>query len=468
MIIGSNTERWFAIKNTTKLEWNADILTSVPWLEVVPQRIQCRSYQEQEVKIHLTTQNISHEQLQNAGRGGFYLSLSSKISVVFDNYREDIEVCVKPRLPAPIYLSPSPVLHLTPSTVNFGELVRGQDKKLWLTFKNEGSSYLNAQVHNLTPWLHVIPRQLTCAGGTEARVSVHLNSKFITDAELQSTSTQGIFQLQPTNLSITSNSGTHTVEIQAKIKEPKPKARPRVQHRIASKAVGIIATILLIIVIARGVLFDPFKSFSINTAFNSSTANEAKLTHSEPLSQTASTIVTAPEPGNVKPITNTTTFTTASRKVPSIISVPSSIPATRSSVSNSQSVAQNRPSNCYSSNPIELLSPIDTTSNGAITFSWQWYGKLPKDCGFEVRVWRDGEPPKGVHDAVKDNLNGEIKRNSPNTYSLHVSNMQDTPSVQGHSGEYFWTVILVKLRPTYEETDLRANPQRFWLRLSSD
>jgi hypothetical protein len=125
-------------------------------------------------------------------------------------------------------------------------------------------------------------------------------------------------------------------------------------------------------------------------------------------------------------------------------------------------------SSCRSKNPITLLTPIDTTSNGAITFSWQWYGKLPKDCGFEVRVWRNGEPPKGVHDAVKDNLNGEIKRNSPNTYSLHVSNMQETPSVQGHSGEYFWTVILVKLRPTYEETDLHAKPQRFWLRLSSD
>ena len=125
-------------------------------------------------------------------------------------------------------------------------------------------------------------------------------------------------------------------------------------------------------------------------------------------------------------------------------------------------------SSCRSKNPITLLSPIDTTSNGAITFSWQWHGKLPKDCGFEVRVWRDGEPPKGVHDAVKDNLNGEIRRNSPNTYSLHVSNMQDTPSVQGHSGEYFWTVILVKLRPTYEETDLQAKPQRFWFRSSSD
>lgn len=371
----------------------------------------------------------------------------------------------------------SPILLFTPSTIDFGEVNRDEDKKLLLTFKNIGAGTLNAQVNHAKSWLYVVPYQVMCTSGVEKSVYVQLNTKLITDAELQPSSTPGIFQLRPTTLSITSNDGTQTVEIRAKIKEPKstvgtstpkPKAGPAVQHRSTLKAVGIIATILLVLGIVRGSLVDPFKSFNINTAFSSPTADEAKLAHNETLSQTVSTTVTAVEPVSVKYITSTTTVTTSSRKVPSIVSVPSSKPVTRSPVFNSQSIASKRQNSCYATSPIELLAPIDTTSDRAITFSWQWHGTLPTDCGFEVRVWRDGETAKGVHDAIQDNLNGEIRQNSPNTYSLHVAKMSVTPSVQGRSGEYFWTVVLVKIRPTYEETSLQANPQRFWLRLSSD
>lgn len=365
-----------------------------------------------------------------------------------------------------------PVLQFTPRNLDFGEINREQNKKLSLTFKNEGTGNLNVQVHNSKPWLHIVPDQIICAGSDEKKVYVELNTKLIPDAELQPASIPGIFQLQLTTLYITSNCGTHIVEIRAKIKKfhstVDAKVGPVIQPRSISKALGIMFIVFFVLGMAMVALFDPFKLFSINAAFNSPIRNEAKLDYSESLSQTTSTIVPTTEPVNVKHPTNKTTFATPSRKGPLLNSVSSNKPVTSALVFSNHNVAPNRQSSCYSTNPIELLSPIDTTSNDAITFSWQWLGTLPKNCGFEVRIWRDGEPHRGVHDAIKDNLNGEIKQNSPGTYSLYVANMSVAPSVQGRSGEYFWTVILVKIRPTYEETGLQANPQRFWLRLSSD
>lgn len=153
--------------------------------------------------------------------------------------------------------------------------------------------------------------------------------------------------------------------------------------------------------------------------------------------------------------------------LPSALQSISNLTAT-SSVNNTPTVVTISQPSCRSKKTITLLAPIDTTSDGAVTFSWQWSGTLPTGCGFEVRAWRDGETPKGVHDAIQDNLNGEIKRNSSSTYSLHVTNILATPSVQERPGEYFWTVVLVRIRPSYEETNLQASPKRFWLRLSSD
>lgn len=94
-----------------------------------------------------------------------------------------------------------------------------------------------------------------------------------------------------------------------------------------------------------------------------------------------------------------------------------------------------------------------------MTFEWQWSGPLPPDYGFEVRVWREGMPPTGVHNAVLDNQNGTIKNLGNDTYKLET-NIKDAFGVKGQSGEYLWTVALVRISPKYTDLGLQAPPGR--------
>jgi len=110
---------------------------------------------------------------------------------------------------------------------------------------------------------------------------------------------------------------------------------------------------------------------------------------------------------------------------------------------------------------IELLAPIgDQTSNGPTSFEWTWSGALPPELGFEVRVWREGEFPSGVHDAVLDNREGRVEQIGENTYRLSVDIM-DAPGVQRRSGQYLWTVLLVRVSPQYAELGIQAEPATF-------
>jgi hypothetical protein len=92
-------------------------------------------------------------------------------------------------------------------------------------------------------------------------------------------------------------------------------------------------------------------------------------------------------------------------------------------------------------------------------FEWQWNGQLGPDQGFEVRVWRDGEPPAGVHNAVEDNKNGNIAALSNNTYRLTV-NIRDSFGVKGRTGDYLWTVVVVQISPEYKDLGIQAPPGR--------
>ena len=109
-----------------------------------------------------------------------------------------------------------------------------------------------------------------------------------------------------------------------------------------------------------------------------------------------------------------------------------------------------------------LLSPASTkdTAYGIINFEWQWAGNIPPDYGFEVRVWKEGQAPAGVHNAVLDNQNGAIKNLGNNKYSLSVD-IKDAPSVQNQSGIYFWSVALVRISPAYADLGQQANPTQF-------
>ncbi len=108
---------------------------------------------------------------------------------------------------------------------------------------------------------------------------------------------------------------------------------------------------------------------------------------------------------------------------------------------------------------LTLLNPVsfDPPSYGPTDFEWRWTGPVPAGLGFEVRVWREGDPPAGAHDAVLDNQNGNIKSIGDNKYRLSI-NIRGAAGVQGRSGEYLWTVALVQISPKYEDLGQQALP----------
>jgi outer membrane biosynthesis protein TonB len=108
---------------------------------------------------------------------------------------------------------------------------------------------------------------------------------------------------------------------------------------------------------------------------------------------------------------------------------------------------------------ITLLSPLyeDDPTHGPTTFEWRWSGPLPPDVGFEVRVWEEGQPEAGAHDAVLDNTNGNITRDG-DTYRLNTD-ISNAFGVQGRTATYWWTVALVRISPSYADLGLQAAPE---------
>lgn len=74
-----------------------------------------------------------------------------------------------------------------------------------------------------------------------------------------------------------------------------------------------------------------------------------------------------------------------------------------------------------------------------------------------MRVWREDEPIAGVHDAVQDNQNGNIKSMGENKYTLST-NIKDAAGVKGRRGEYLWTVAFVQISPNYADLGQQASP----------
>lgn len=114
-----------------------------------------------------------------------------------------------------------------------------------------------------------------------------------------------------------------------------------------------------------------------------------------------------------------------------------------------------------SARDITLLQPLslDSPSYGPTTFEWQWNREVPAGYGFEVRVWREDESPAGVHNAVLDNQNGAIKDIGQGKYRLSTD-IKEAGGVKGRSGEYLWTVALVRISPEYADLGEQAEPAR--------
>jgi hypothetical protein len=113
-----------------------------------------------------------------------------------------------------------------------------------------------------------------------------------------------------------------------------------------------------------------------------------------------------------------------------------------------------------------LLKPagVGEPTYGPTEFEWRWNGSVEPDQGFEVRVWREGEPPAGVHNAVEDNSTGKIVALGENVYRLNVD-ISDAAGVRGRGGEYLWTVVLVQISPEYRDLGTQAPPGRLRLEL---
>jgi hypothetical protein len=144
-------------------------------------------------------------------------------------------------------------------------------------------------------------------------------------------------------------------------------------------------------------------------------------------------------------------------------SVPTATPAPPTSTPDlaTTAVITSTPTASLPAGAFVLLKPLDSseTSFGPIDFEWQWTGPVPAGYGFEVRVWREGEPVAGAHDAVSDNQNGNIKSVGENKYSLNT-NIKDAAGVKNRGGEYLWTVALVQISPAFADLGQQATPAR--------
>lgn len=159
-----------------------------------------------------------------------------------------------------------------------------------------------------------------------------------------------------------------------------------------------------------------------------------------------STVTSTPRPATATP-TSTATST------PAPVTASTSTPAPVTPIVSSSAI----PSGVFT-----LLAPLSSAepSYGPTRFAWQWSGLLPPEYGFEVRVWREGRQQTGVHNAVLDNQNGTIKKLGNNQYELNV-NIKDAAGVQNNSGEYLWTVALVRISPKYRDVGQQAPPGQF-------
>jgi serine/threonine protein kinase len=164
--------------------------------------------------------------------------------------------------------------------------------------------------------------------------------------------------------------------------------------------------------------------------------------------------------GTATPVPDTPTPTTTTvLDTPTSTATSTRPSATATPASSSPPTATATKAPVVSSGQFILLEPasLDEPTFGLTEFEWQWGSPLEPDQGFEVRVWREGEPAAGVHNAVLDNKEGNIQALGNNTFRL-VADITNAPSVRGRGGDYLWTVLLVQISPEYKELGVQAAP----------
>ncbi len=161
----------------------------------------------------------------------------------------------------------------------------------------------------------------------------------------------------------------------------------------------------------------------------------------------------------------TATPTSKPTTVPTATSTPILTPTPPTPTAAPTSAAQLSPP--VPSGTFTLLEPssLDDPTYGPTDFVWEWSGSMPPGLGFEVRVWREGEPQAGAHDALLDNQSGNIQNIDGKKYRLNT-NIERAAGVRGRSGIYSWTVALVQVSPSYTDLGQQAKPAQLRLELN--
>ena len=182
-----------------------------------------------------------------------------------------------------------------------------------------------------------------------------------------------------------------------------------------------------------------------------------------PVEDTATPSPTAAADTLASPASRTSTATETPSPPPTRTNTPSPTVSSTSTRVAAQATPRPTPSPepTVPAGEIVLVKPVslDDPTYGPTEFQWRWSGPVPEDRGFEIRVWRDGEPPLGVHNSVLDNKSGAVQALGNGLYQL-AADISQAASVLGRRGEYNWTVLLVQIEPEYKELGLQAPPGR--------
>lgn len=191
---------------------------------------------------------------------------------------------------------------------------------------------------------------------------------------------------------------------------------------------------------------------------------EVSGTENLPIALAPPTPTPAPSATATRGADTPTATATTPPEIPTATAAPTEPPPSATPTTSRPPTATQAPS--VGAGQFTLLKPasLERPSYGPTEFEWRWSGPLGADQGFEVRVWREGEPPAGVHNAVEDNKNGNIVALGNNTYRLTVD-ISEAAGVRGRGGEYLWTVLLVRVSPGYEDLGIQAAPGRLRLEL---
>lgn len=196
----------------------------------------------------------------------------------------------------------------------------------------------------------------------------------------------------------------------------------------------------------------------------SPTATEVSNT---PTPTETATSTPSPSPTPSPTATSTSTTPPTATRTPTASSTPTPTLTPTNTATANVPAATNTPSTPRGE--LLLLEPVppNNGTRGITKFVWRWDGAISNNQGFEVRIWRPGAPPYGAHDAVADNLESRIIDMGNDTYSLEI-NITGAAGVQNQSGEYFWTVSLIDVSPSYRDLGIQAVPSRLRLDVGGD